>query len=377
MDLGIHGDDVLTATVRLPETTYKTFDQGLGFYRQLLEQLRGTAGVNAVAMSTSLPLVAGVNGYITIPGRQAEANTGPLVQATSIDGDYFRAFGIPLLAGREYLPSEHEVAAKFMREISVVKTEAEARELAKKYTVAAVINQSMARAFWPNENAVGKIFNSFANFQVVGIVGDVKQFSPRTLVMPETFYPIEWDMANPNRPYSIVVQGTGKPENFIGELRSAVQGRDASLALMEVRTMPQIVGESMADTQYQTCLLGAMAILALILAAVGTYGVMSYLVRQRTNEIGIRMALGAARGQIVGMVLRQAGMRVAIGIVLGVLAAMAAGRLMTGMLVGVKPIDLPTYVGVAGLLAVVALAACYLPVRSAMRVDPMVALRDE
>jgi ABC-type antimicrobial peptide transport system permease subunit len=146
---------------------------------------------------------------------------------------------------------------------------------------------------------------------------------------------------------------------------------------MSVRTMPQIMEESMTDTRYETGLLGGMAALALILAAVGTYGVMSYMVGQRTNEIGIRIALGAGRAQILGMVLRQAGVRVGVGIFVGLLAAVGASQLMQGLLVGVKPVDLSTYFGVTALLAIVALAACYLPVQRAVRVDPMVALRDE
>jgi ABC-type antimicrobial peptide transport system permease subunit len=141
--------------------------------------------------------------------------------------------------------------------------------------------------------------------------------------------------------------------------------------------MSQILEERMTDTRYQSALLGGMAGLALILAAIGTYGVMSYVVGQRTNEIGIRMALGAGRTQILGMVLRQAGFRVGTGIVLGWVGAAAGARWMTSLLVGVKSVDLATYGSVAALLAVVALAACYLPVRRAMRVDPMIALRDE
>jgi ABC-type antimicrobial peptide transport system permease subunit len=165
-------------------------------------------------------------------------------------------------------------------------------------------------------------------------------------------------------------------------VRSVVQSLDSSLALMDValmdvKTMAQIMQESMTDTQYEAGFLGGMALLALILAAVGTYGVMSYVVGQRTNEIGIRMALGASRLHIVGMVLRQAGTLIGIGIFSGLAGSAGGARLMKALLVGVKPVDSATYTGVSVLLAVVALAACYLPVRRAMRVDPMVALRDE
>jgi putative ABC transport system permease protein len=162
-----------------------------------------------------------------------------------------------------------------------------------------------------------------------------------------------------------------------GAIRLKLQALDGSLALMGVRTMSQIVEESMTDTRNQSALFGAMAGLALMLAAIGTYGVMSYVVGQRTNEIGIRMALGAERKQIMAMVIRQAGLRVGAGIVLGWVGAAASTRWMRSLLVGVKSVDLATYGSVAALLAVVALLACYLPVRRAMRIDPMIALRDE
>jgi putative ABC transport system permease protein len=236
----------------------------------------------------------------------------------------------------------------------------------------------MARTFWPKQEAVGKVFESFILFRVIGVVGDVKQQELRTAAMPESYFPLEWDLNNPNGPYSIVAQGVvGDAEALTGTVRGAVRSIDDSLALMQVRTMPQIIAESMLDTQYEAALLGTMAILALILATVGTYGVMSYIVGRRTNEIGIRMALGAARPQIVGMVLRQAGTLVALGIVLGLLGAATGARLMHSLLVGVKPVDPLTYASLAGVLAGVALLACLLPVRRAVRVDPMVALRYE
>lgn len=376
-EVGVRGENVLTASVRLPKAKYTKFDQGIEFYSHLLGNLQAAPGVNAAALTTKLPLLGGSNGYITIPGQQTESMTGPLVEMTGLQGDYFRALGIPFLAGREFRAEDSELTAKFMREIVPTKTEQEGKAIAKKYVLPAVINQSMAKTFWPKENAVGKVFENYAVFQVIGVVGDVKQQSLRDAAMPEAYFPLVWEMGEPNQPVSIVVQGAGLPEKLSPAVRDAVHAMDGSLALMGVRTMPQIVEESMTDTRYEAWLLGGMAALALILAAVGTYGVMSYLVGQRTNEIGIRMALGAERGHILGMVLRQAGLRVGTGIFVGLLAAAGVTQLMKGLLVGVKPVDPVTYGGVAGLLAIVALAACYLPVRRAMRVDPMVALRDE
>jgi putative ABC transport system permease protein len=376
-DVGVRGDHVLTSSVRLPQNKYKAFDQGREFYAQLLQKLQTAPGVAAAAITTKLPLLGGSNGSIQIPGRDSDSLASILVETTSMSGDYFRAFGIPLLAGREFHPEDYDLAAKFIREVDAAKTEEQSKAVAKKYVLPAIVNQTMVKTFWPNEDPLGKVFENFVTFQIIGVVGDVKQQRLRDAAMPEAYHPIEWELSDPNRPYSIVVRSVAPPEAIAPAERSIVQSLDASLALMGVRTMPQIMAESMTDTRYETGLLGAMAALALLLAAVGTYGVMSYVVGQRTNEIGIRMALGAGRGQILGMILGQAGVRVGMGIVIGLLCAAAGAQLIAGLLVGVKPVDLPTYGGVAALLAVVALAACVLPVRRAMRVDPMVALRDE
>jgi ABC-type antimicrobial peptide transport system permease subunit len=184
-------------------------------------------------------------------------------------------------------------------------------------------------------------------------------------------------MGDPSRPFSVVVQSAGAPESLTNTLRSAVQSLDPNLALFRVRTMPQIVAESMQDTSYEAVLLGTMAALALVLASVGTYGVMSYVVGQRTNEIGIRMALGAQPMEIMTMVLREAFSVVGAGIGVGLVGAIAGASVIKNLLVGVAPFDPVTYGGVSLLLALVALAACYVPVRRAMRVDPVLALRYE
>jgi putative ABC transport system permease protein len=377
-DTGVRGDGVLTGSVLLPAKKYETFEQARAFYLQLLEKLQAAPGIRAAAIATKLPMRGGNNGYIKIPGQQEEEMSGPLVETTSVRGEYFKAFRIPLLAGREFQAQDYELTAKFMREYLLTKIPDERNALAKKYELPVVINQTMARTFWPKQEALGKVFENFMPFRVIGVVGDVKQQELRSAAMPEAYYPLEWDLNNPNMPYSIVVAGSAAGgEALTPAVRGAVQSMDDSLALMSVRTMPQIIAESMLDTQYEAALLGTMAILALILAAVGTYGVMSYIVGRRTNEIGIRMALGAARPQIIGLVLRQAGTLILLGIVIGLLGAGAAARLMHGLLVGVQPVDPLTYGSLAGVLAGVALLACLLPVRRAMRVDPMVALRYE
>jgi putative ABC transport system permease protein len=377
-DIGVRGDPVLTATVRLPEKQYTTLDQGALFYDRLIEKLQNSAGVRSAAITTELPLLGGSNGFIKIPGRQMDSESGPLVEFSSISEGYLRTMGIPLLQGREFNRADFEITAKVIREAMDAKTSDDAKAIAKKYVLPAVINQTMANTFWPGQNAEGKIFESWVQFRVVGVVGDVKQMRLREGVMPQWYTTLSWNLGVPSGPYSIVVQSAGAPPQILGNIIvTAVRSLDPGLAVFRVRTMPQIVAESMQDTSYEAVLLGAMAALALVLASVGTYGVMSYVVGQRTNEIGIRMALGARPIEIMGMVTREMFSVVGIGIVVGLVGALAGAQLMKDLLVGVAPFDPMTYVGVSLLLALVALAACYMPVRRAMRVDPVLALRYE
>jgi predicted permease len=376
-DIGVHAENILTATVRLTEKQYKTLDQGVQFYDRLTDKLNNTPGIRAAAITNKLPLRGGENGYIKIPGQQINSMSGPLVEFSSVSSDYFRAMGIPLLAGRELNRDDFELTAKMMRGNMAAKDEAEAKELAAKYVLPSVINETMAKTFWPGQSAIGKSYENFVQFRVVGVVGDVKQSRVREKVMPETYRALSWDMGYPSRPFAVVVQSAGAPENLTNTLRSAVQSLDPNLALFRVRPMSQIVAESMQDTSYEAVLLGTMAALALVLASVGTYGVMSYVVGQRTNEIGIRMALGARPPQIMAMVLAEVFTVVGAGIGVGLVGAVACARVMKDLLVGVAPFDPVTYAGVSLLLALVALAACYVPVRRAMRVDPVLALRYE
>jgi len=375
-DIGVRGEHVLTAAVRLPEKQYKTLNQGMEFFDRLVDKLDNSPGVRAAAITTKLPLRGGNNGYVKVPGVQVDTMAGPLVEFSSISPDYFRAMGIPLLEGRQLTKEDFELTAKLMREVVPATTEEEAKAVAKKYVLAAVINQTMARTFWPQQDVLGKTFENFAQFRVVGVVGDVKQQRVREAVMPEMYRALSWDIAE-RRPFSIVVQGAGAPENLTNTMQAAVHSLDPGLALFTVRTVPQIVAESMQDTSYEAVLLGAMAALALVLASVGTYGVVSYLVGQRTNEIGIRMALGAQPVEIMGMVLREVFSVVGAGIAVGLVGGVAGAKVMKDLLVGVAPFDPITYAGVSLLLALVALAACYVPVRRAMRVDPVLALRYE
>jgi putative ABC transport system permease protein len=376
-DVGIRGENVLTATVRLTQAQYTNLDQGTVFYDRLLEKLATSPGVRSAAVTTKLPLQGGTNGYIQVPGIQMERESGPLIEFSSISPYYFRTMGIPLLQGREFIPDDFAVTSSLIREAMAAKTQQEAKTIAGRYVLPAIINRTMAQTFWPKESPIGKIFINWVQFRVVGVVGDVNQMRLRERVMPEAYNTLPWDLGVPTRPFSIVVQAEGAPKGMTNTLRSAVQSLDPNLALFQTRTMPEILSESIRDTSYEAGLLGAMAMLALVLASVGTYGVMSYVVGQRTNEIGIRMALGARPAEIMAMVGREMFSVVGIGIAVGFFGALAGAKVMKDLLVGVAPFDPLTYAGVSLLLAVVALAACYVPVRRAMRIDPVLALRYE
>lgn len=376
-DFGIQPDHVLTAYIKLPGVRYKTLDQSWEFYDQLLQRLAASPGVRAVALTSKLPLQGGTNGYITIPGKQIEQGTGPLVEHSYISAGYFRAMGIPLLSGRDFTRSDLEDTANMLRAMASSRSQAEADAINKKCLLPSVINETMARTFWPGEDVLGKVFEHGCNFRVIGVVGDANQGNIRGATMPENYEALPMRLGTPGWPFEVVAQSSGAPEALVGTVRSVVASLDKSLALFRVRTMPQVIAQTMTTTQYETILLLSMAALALVLAAVGTYGVMSYVVGQRTNEIGIRMALGARPKEILGMVLRHASLLVAIGIVVGWAGAAGGARAMQSLLFHVPAFDPVTYAAVSAILAVVALAACWIPVLRAMRVDPMVALRDE
>lgn len=376
-DIGVRGEHILIARINLPENKYQKVDQSSAFVDQLLARLQSSPGVLTAGTIAQLPLNGGSNGYIKVPGVQMEEMTGPLVQFNAASANYFQVMGIPLLAGRELNALDFEATLKFMREIDLAKTDQEGEAIGKRYTLPAVISKTMADTFWPKQNVLGKTFHTFTDFQVVGVVGDVKQFGLTQKPISETYFAMPWNLGGKGVSFGVALKGTGAPEGLTSVLRSAVNAQDPSLALFEAKTMAKQIEEESSQTQYEAGLLATMAILALVLAAVGTYGVMSYVVGQRTNEIGIRMALGAGQGQIMRMVLRQAGAIVGIGIVVGLAGAAGGARLMESLLVGVKSFDMETYAEVAGILAMVALIACLIPARRAMSVDPMVALRDE
>jgi putative ABC transport system permease protein len=356
---GFRPEHVLTASIDLPPTEYSQDEKVASFYKQLMEKLRQTPGIAAAGGSTDLPLLGGwthaftVEGYQPPPGPQLS-----LCNHSVIYGDYLQAMGIPLLLGRNFTELD-----------------------GPKSTHVLIVSESLAKKYWPGQDPLGKRLkwgppeSADPWLTVVGIVGDVKQGPLETAADAHTYE----SYAQLGAPLSlrVAVRGQADPAGLTADIRSVVRGLDPQLALGNVRTMDEVISRSTASRRFSLVLVGSFAALALVLAAIGIYAVLAYSVVRRTHEIGVRMALGARGGDVVRLVLGQ-GLRVAaIGIVFGVAGALGLTRFLRTLLYEVQPTDPLTFAAVLLLLVSIAAAASYLPVRRAMRVDPMVALRYE
>jgi putative ABC transport system permease protein len=359
VDKGFDPQSVLTMNVSLPETKYQNQAQMAEFETQSLARLESVPGVRSAGVVFGLPLAGfGVRGDFEVAGQPA-----PKFSPTKhvIGGDYFRALGAHLLQGRYF--DEHDAA---------------------KAPHVAIMSANMARRLWPNENAIGKrIKPGFSNDQwceIVGVVGDVKQSSlaedeesSLAFYLPYAQAPTDFLM----RDLTFVVRTAASPLDVADAARRAIDGIDPDLPVFDVATMQELVSQSVAEPRFNTVLLGIFAALAILLATVGIYGVMSYTVTQRVHEIGIRMALGAERTDVLRLVVGQGMFLAMVGVAVGLAGAFGLTRFLSGFLFRIQPTDPLTFASVAALLTVIAAAASYVPARRAMKVDPMVALRYE
>jgi putative ABC transport system permease protein len=382
-DIGVQPSNVLTMSLNLPEATYKTMPQMRGFFDQLLPRIQRIPGVTSTAITSTLPLEGGTNGYIKVPGNTNPALDQQLVEVHGITADYFKVFGIPLLEGHNFTPQDAQQAADTLAKTEEIDKAAKGGtpKIPSGLSFPVIINDSMAKTFWPKQDALGKEFTDEGGgipYKVIGIVCDVKEWGIREKAVPERYFPLTfWLQYGPGFYGSIVVKTGVSPITVLGAIRRDVRELDSTLAVYRVRTMDEVIADAMQDTTLQTFLLGAFAGLALVLAAVGLYGVMAYLVTQRTHEIGVRMALGAQQTDVLALVLCQGLKLTVIGIAIGIAGALALTRLLSALLFGVGVRDPLTFAIVSIVLALVALAACYIPARRAARVDPMVALHYE
>ncbi len=364
-------------TVSLPQKKYVTEEQQSEFFKRLLENIRTLPGVEASAAASGLPL--GNNGWQTsfvLDGQPPPPrDQTPLMEACTVTPDYFRAMNIPLLRGRYFTDQDNR---SFLAGRDLSKLDEGERLVAGVNSI--IIDEEFARRHWPNEDAVGKrikfgTVEKSSVLTVVGVVGRVKmeglsQDSNRV----QGYFPF-WQL--PFSGMTVIIKASGDPDQLIASAREQVKQVDPDQPIYNIRTMDEIRAESVAPERLNLALFSIFAGIALLLAIVGIYGVMSYTVTQRTHEIGIRMAIGAQRRDVFKMVMGQGMMLALIGIAIGLVGAFALTRLMATMLFGVTATDPATFAAIAILLTIVALLACYLPGRRATKVDPVVSLRYE
>jgi putative ABC transport system permease protein len=363
-DPGFQPQQVLTMSLALPDSTYKHAGEIRSFYRQLIERVESLPGVRAVGASTDLPMEGGWTKIFTPEGYQPAAGENLHVCSHSVIlGDYLRSLGVPLLRGRLFDERDRPGSPPVV-----------------------IVSKSIAERFWPNRDPIGQRLkwglpqSPDPWLTIIGVVGEVKQGALDQPTRPHTYEP--WLQADDQMvmfasSLNLAVRATADPTTLSGMVRAQVWSLDKRLAVADVKTMDQIVDESIAPRRFNTFLLLVFAAVSVFLAAVGIYGVISYSVAQRTHEIGVRMALGAGRSDVVGLVVRQGMALTLVGVAIGLAAAFAVTRLMSSLLYGVRPDDPVTFGGVALLSVGVAFAACYVPARRATKVDPMVALRYE
>ena len=351
---GFDAQNVLTISVQLPREKYSTPDKTSNFFHELDTRVSQLPGVESVGLVTELPLSGQPNDMpFTVEGRP------PVTIDQAFDADfrrvnqhYLRTMRIPLLRGRNFTEQEVRQSADVL-----------------------IVSDLLARQVFPNEDPIGKrllLAMGDKPVEIIGIAGDIRHRTLEGEAFPAMYYPTY----APGRT-NLVIRTQGDPTSIVAAVRREVQAMDPDQPIAEVRTMEEWLGRAVATPRYRTTLLGLFALLALVLASTGIYGVMSYSVTQRTHEIGVRMALGARQLDVLKLVVRQGMGLVLIGVALGLLSAIALTRVMSSLLFGVGARDPWTFGVVAMLLSLVAFVACYIPARRATKVDPLVALRYE
>jgi putative ABC transport system permease protein len=370
VDLGFRPQGVLSLRASLPASKYQDGPAALAFYGQQVERLAGLPGVQSAAVSNVIPFdpngwdnvfdIEGKPGALENPG--AFGGAFPNANFRMVTPGYFETLAIPLRSGRTILASDQAEA-----------------------TGVAVVNETLAKRFWPGQSPLGRRIRFYLDekarggwLAIVGVVGDIKDEDVKVETKPEVYVPLAQaplSVQGSQRDLTLVVRTDGDPETAAAPVRQALRQAEKDITLYSFHSLESFVGDSVAQPRFNTMLITAFAALALALAMIGVYGVMSYSVARRTHEMGIRFALGARAGDVLRLVVQQGMGLTLAGLGLGLLVALAATRLLMSLLFGVGPFDALVYLQVATVLAAVALLACYLPARRAARVDPMVALK--
>jgi predicted permease len=360
VDPGFAKDHVITFALDLP-SRYRRAAR-VQFYQRLLTQIRSLPGVQSATGAYPLPLSANeVKTTFDVEERPAKESKRAVTTLHGVDDDYFHTLKTPLLQGREFEPRDSIPGAP-----AVV-----------------IISHELAKQAFPGEDPLGKRIQpeiSMGNQKtgpmrtIIGVVGDIKGEGLNVPAIAESYVPYA---QLPFSDMSVLVRTRMDPHDLVPTLVKTVQSVDKDLPLMHVKTLDEYVGESIADTRFESVLLGIFGALAIVLTAVGVYGVVSYGVTRRTREVGIRLALGAERQAILGMILKNGLLLVLMGVVPGLLAAFLLLRVIAGLLYGVSPSDVSTFLSVPVVLIAIALVASYIPARRASKTEPMVALRYE
>ena len=351
---GFDANNVLTMRINLPEEKYASPEKPRSFFEQLETRINGLPGVESVGMISELPLTGQLNDMpYTVEGRPpASRDQGFDDDFRRVNTQYFQAMHIPLLRGRNFTKQEVATSAKVV-----------------------VISDLLAKQVFPNEESIGHrlvMGMSGQPFEIIGVVGDIRHSALESQPAPAMYMPTQEGPST-----NLVIRAQGDPANLATAVRREVKAIDPDQPVAAVKTMDEWLTTSVSAPRYRTSLLGLFALVALILASTGIYGVMSYSVAQRTHEIGVRMALGAGRFHVLKLVVRQGMGLVGIGVACGLLGAVALTRVLSSLLFQVTPKDPLTFTAVAVFLTLVALVACYIPARRATKVDPLVALRYE
>lgn len=360
IDPGFQAERVLTFNLSLPNSKYPSDTQRIAFFEQLLPRLAAVPGVEAIGTTSNVPFGGNWStGSFSVEGYQApQGQPGPWGDIRVVSSGFFETLRVPVRAGRTFTPQDRAGSPRVV-----------------------VVDEGLIRRYWPNEDAIGKriTFGDAADStaewrEIVGVVGYTKHEGLDAESRVQVYMPL----LQQGLPFSdVVVRTRGDPEAMVSALRARVQEMDRDLPLSRVSTVERLISESFGQRRFSMFLLGLFAALALVLASIGIYGVMSYSVAQRSHEMGLRMALGAARGTVVKLILTQGMSLVALGVGIGLVGAFALTRVLRTQLFGVQPTDPLTYVLVTLLLTAVAVIATLGPALRATRVDPIVALRQE